>query len=186
MSPLALASGAKEAAALSNDSFLDDRAASITRLAVAPIDAQALGKITWLAIVVGDDGTIVIPAAACDRPTNSTDKVIFMPSWEGGTQIHYGRLGERPELIRYTIEAPAAGKYELVAQVATVSPKQVAILRLNRRTLLDVQLPYTKGLWEETEPVVVELKEGRNSVQLTSRAPNRGLTMKEFRLKPVK
>ncbi|MDG2221902.1 MAG: hypothetical protein P8L85_11000 [Rubripirellula sp.] len=137
-------------------------------------------------IAVGDNGIITIPAAACDRPTNSTDKVGFMKGWDGGTQIHYGRLGQRPELIRYTVEAPAAGTYELVAKVATVSPKQVAILRLNRRTLLDIPLPYTKGLWQETEPLKVELKEGRNSIMLTTRAPNRGITIKEFRLQPIK
>jgi len=137
-------------------------------------------------IVVGKDGTITIPAAACDRPANSTDKVAFMKSWDGGTQIHYGRLGERPELIRYSVEVPAAAKYELVAQVATVSPKQQAILRLNRRTLLDMPLPYTKGMWQESAPLLIDLKEGRNTLMFTCRAPNRGVTMKGFQLIPVK
>jgi hypothetical protein len=137
-------------------------------------------------IVIGDDGVITIPAAACDRPTNSTDKVAFMKSWGGGTQIHYARLGERPELITYSVEVPAEGKYELVAQVATVAPKQQAILRLNRRTLLDMPLPYTKGLWQESEPLTVELREGKNTLMFTCRAPNRGITVKELRLKPVK
>ena len=137
-------------------------------------------------ITFDDDGSITVPAAACDRPTGNTEKVAFMKSWEGGTQVHYGRLGQRPELIRYTVEAPAEGKYELVAKVATVAPKQLTILRLNRRTLLDMPLPYTKGMWQETAPLVIDLKEGRNSLMLTSRAPNRGVTLKEFRLKPVK
>lgn len=137
-------------------------------------------------IVVGKDGTIKIPAAACDRPANSTDKVAFMKSWGGGTQIHYGRLGERPELIRYTVEVPADGKYELVARVATVSPRQEMILRLNRRTLVDIPLPYTKGMWEESEAVTIDLKEGRNTLIFTCRAPNRGVTMKELQLSPVK
>ena len=137
-------------------------------------------------IVFDDDGTITIPAAACDRPTNSTDKVAFMKSWDGGTQIHYGRLGQRPELIRYSVEAPAAGAYTLVADVATVSPKQEIILRLNRRTLVDISLPYTKGMWEQSKPVTIDLKEGRNTLMLTCRAPNRGVTMKAIQLVPVK
>jgi hypothetical protein len=137
-------------------------------------------------IVVSKEGSITIPAAACDRPTNSTDKVTFMKSWGGGTQIHYARLGERPELIRYTVEVPADGKYELVAQVATVSPNQEVILRLNRRTLLDIPLPYSKGLWEETEAVTIDLTEGRNSLMFTCRAPNRGVTIKKLQLTPVK
>ena len=137
-------------------------------------------------IVFGDDGIITIPAAACDRPTNSTDKVAFMKSWDGGTQIHYGRLGQRPELIRYSVEAPAAGAYTLVADVATVSPKQEIILRLNRRTLIDISLPYTKGMWDKSKPVTIDLKEGRNTLMFTCRAPNRGVTMKEIQLVPVK
>ena len=136
-------------------------------------------------IVFGDDGIITIPAAACDRPTNSTDKVAFMKSWDGGTQIHYGRLGQRPELIRYSVEAPAAGAYTLVADVATVSPKQEIILRLNRRTLIDISLPYTKGMWEQSKPVTIDLKEGRNTLMFTCRAPNRGVTMKEIKLVPA-
>jgi len=137
-------------------------------------------------ILVGDDGIISIPAAACDQPTNSTEKVAFMKSWDGGTQIHYARLGQRPELIRYSVEVPADGKYELVALVATVSPKQEVILRLNRRTLLDLPLPYTKGMLEETEPLTIDLREGRNTLMFTCRVPNRGVTIKEFRLTPVK
>ncbi len=136
-------------------------------------------------ITVSADGVMTIPAAACDRPKNSTDKVVFMPSWDEGTQIHYGRLGERPELIKYTVEAPAAGHYEVTAKVATVSPKLEIILRINRRTLHDMPLPYTKGFWEESKPVTVELKEGRNTIMITCRAPNRGFTLKELAIKPA-
>ena len=137
-------------------------------------------------IVVGKDGVITIPAAGCSKPTNSTQKVAFMKSWGGGTQIHYARLGTRPELLQYVVKLPAAGKYELTARVATVSTKQHVMLRLNRRTLIDVPLPYTKGMWERTKPVSVDLREGRNTLQLTCRAPNRGVSIKEFRLKPVR
>ncbi len=137
-------------------------------------------------IVIDDNGLITVPAAACTRPTNNTDKVAFMPSWGGGMQVHYQRLGNRPELLRYTIEAPAAGKYELTATVATVSIKQNVIFRLNRRTLVHVMLPYTKGMWKQSEPKTVELRKGRNSIMLTLRAPNRGVSIKAFQLKPVR
>jgi len=137
-------------------------------------------------IVIGEDGVITIPVAACSKPTNNTDKITFMESSGGGTQVHYQRLGNRPELLQYTVELPAAGKYDLTIRVATVSTRQQVILRLNRRTLIDVPLPYTKGMWEETEPVSIELREGRNTLQLTSRAPNRGVSIKQFQLKPVR
>jgi len=137
-------------------------------------------------IVVGDDGVITIPAAACSKPTNSTDKIAFMESWGGGTQVHYARLGNRPELLRYTVTLPAAGNYELIARVATVATKQQVIVRLNRRTLVDMPLPYTKGMWKDTEPVSIKLREGRNTLQITCRAPNRGVSIKEFRLEPAR
>lgn len=137
-------------------------------------------------IVVAGDGTITVPAVACTSPKNNTDKVAFLKSWDGGMQLHYQRLGSRPEILRYTIEAPAAGKYELSLNTSTVSEKYEVIARLNRRTLVNTMLPYTKGDWQRTEPEIIELREGRNSIQLTFRAPNRGVSLKEFQLKPVK
>jgi hypothetical protein len=136
-------------------------------------------------IVVDKDGLITVPVAACSKAGNNTDKVLFMKSWDGGVQIHYQRLGSRPEIIRYNIEAPAAGKYELTATVSTVSPKQSVVFRVNRRTVVNVILPYSKGMWQQTEPQVVELREGRNSIMVTFRAPNRGVSIKAFQLKPV-
>jgi hypothetical protein len=49
-----------------------------------------------------------------------------------------------------------------------------------------MMLPYTKGSWQRTEPEIIELREGRNTLQFTCRAPNRGVSIKEFQLKPVK
>ena len=132
-----------------------------------------------------EDGVIMIPVAASSKPTKSTGKIKFMESWGGGTQIHYQRLGNRPDLLKYYVEAPAAGKYELTARVATVSVNQQAILRLNRRTLVDIPLPYTKGMWMDTEPVRIALKQGRNTLMFTARVPNKGVTIKHFKLTPV-
>ena len=134
---------------------------------------------------IAKDGTLTIPAVACSSPSNNTNKVAFLKSWDKGMQLHYQRLGNRPEILRYTVEVPAAGKYELTLNVCTVSQKYEVIARLNRRTLVNTILPYTKGSWELTEPKTVELREGRNSIQLTFRAPNRGVSIKEFRLKPL-
>jgi hypothetical protein len=137
-------------------------------------------------VVVAKDGTIMVPAVACSGPRNNTDKVAFLESWDDGMQIHYQRLGNRPELLKYTVEAPAAGKYELTMNVCTVSKPAPVIARLNRRTLVNKTLPYTKGGWQRTEPEIIELREGRNTIQLTFRAPNRGVSIKDFQLKPVK
>ena len=137
-------------------------------------------------IIIAGDGTMTVPAVACTGPRNNTDKVLFLDSSDGGMQIHYQRLGKRPELLKYTVETPAAGKYELTMKVCTVSKPAPVIARLNRRTLVNKTLPYTKGDWQRTEPEVIELREGRNTIQLTFRAPNRGVSIKDFKLKPVK
>ena len=139
------------------------------------------------AVVVDGDGLITVPAVACTFPQNNTDKIAFLRSWgDEGMQLHYQRLGTRPEILRYTVQVSAAGKYEITVKVATVSVQQTVILRLNRRTLVNVTLPYTKGLWQQTEPEVIELREGANSIMFTLRAPNRGVSIKEFQLKPMK
>ena len=136
-------------------------------------------------IVVAEDGTIIVPAVACTSPKNNNDKVTFLRSWDEGMQIHYQRLGERPEILRYSIEAPKAGKYEVSTLVTTVSTGMNAIFRVNRRELVDVKLPYSKGMWTQSEPQVINLREGRNSIMVTFRAPNRGVSIKQFELKPV-
>ena len=136
------------------------------------------------AIVIGGDGVITIPVAACSSP-KSSEKIRFMKSIDGGVQAHYNLAGKRPELLRYTVQAPRAGKYELTAKVVTVAICGDWLLRLNRRTMVDIELPFTLGKWERTRPVTIDLKEGRNSLQFTLKTPNKGLTIKEFKLAPV-
>ena len=136
-------------------------------------------------ISVAGDGTITIPVAACRSPKNG-EKIRFMESIDGGMQVHYGLAGRRPELLSYTLDIPKAGKYEFSGHVCSVTMNQEFLLRINRRTLVDVDIPYTKADWMDTEPVELELKEGRNRISFTQKAPNKGLSIKGFKLKPVK
>ena len=136
-------------------------------------------------IAFGEDGTIRIPVGACTTPTNNSDRIIFMKNLDGETQVHYSRLGMQPELLKYYIEAPKAGKYELTLRVVTVSRDQTCLLRLNRRTLIDLDLPSTWGKWQDTKPIEIDLREGRNTLMFTCRAPNRGVTIKSFTLSPA-
>jgi len=137
-------------------------------------------------IVVGNDGVITIPAAACSKPTNSTRKIIFMESNLGGMQLHYGRLGE-PEEFEYTFDAPKAGKYALSARVVTPSWKQhLQVTVSDAKEPTDIALPFTVGMWDKTEPVEVTLVKGRNVMRFSREGPVKGLTIKEFTLRPVK
>ena len=137
-------------------------------------------------IVVGQDGAITIPAVACSKPTNSTGKIRFMKSYLGGMQLHYNRLGG-PEGFEYTFDAPAAGKYALIARVVTTSAEQHLLVAANdAKEPTDIAVPFTVGMWDKTPPVQVSLVKGRNVLRFSRNDPVKGLTIKDFTLKPVK
>lgn len=137
-------------------------------------------------IKVAEDGTITMPAVACYSPRKSSDRVLFLKSWDEGYQLHYSRLGQRPELFKYRVEVPAEGEYELTAEVATVSQNLEVLVRVNRDEPAPFAIPYTKGFWEKSQPIRVKLSEGPNTISVTARTPNRGASIKNWQLKPVK
>ena len=137
-------------------------------------------------ITVADDGTIRLPAVACYSPRRPSDRILFLKSWDEGYQLHYSRLGQRPELFKYRVEVPAAGEYELTALAATVSPNLEVLVRINRDEPVPFAMPYSKGMWENSEPLRVKLSEGRNTISVTARTPNRGVSIRHWQLKPVK
>ena len=137
-------------------------------------------------IKVAEDGIISIPAVACYSPRESSDRILFLKSWDKGYQLHYSRLGQRPELCKYNVEAPADGEYELTAVVATVSPAIDVLVRINRDEPASFAIPYTKGAWETSKSLKVKLTQGRNVISITARTPNRGVSIKSWQLKPVK
>jgi hypothetical protein len=135
-------------------------------------------------ITVAKDGTKTIPVAACKSPKN-TEKIRFMETIDADAiQVHYCLGGGQPELLKFYVNAPKAGKYELTVHMCTVTVERSMLLRLNRRTLLNIAIPYTKGYWKDTEPLAIDLKEGRNTLLFTIRTPNKGASIKYFKLKP--
>ena len=137
-------------------------------------------------VVIGQDQTIAIPAVACTCSTNNTEKILFMKSFKDGLQMHYSRNG-KPEAFEYTFDIPAAGKYALSASVVTVSPNQHLLVAANdAKEPIDIVLPYTLGKWEQTPSVDVSLAKGKNVLKFTRNEPARGLTIKQFTLKPAK
>lgn len=132
------------------------------------------------------DGTITMPAVSCYSPRKPSDRILFLKSWDNGYQLHYSRLGSRPELFKYRVEVPADGEYELAVEAATVSPNLQALVRINRDEPMPFDMPYTKGMWKNSEPIKVKLSEGRNTISITARTPNRGVSLKNWTLKPLK
>ena len=139
------------------------------------------------AITIDGNGVITIPAVACSKPTESTGKIIFMPSNLGGKQLHYSRLGE-PEDFEYVFDAPAAGKYTITARVVTPSWKQRLSVKANGSGPVDIALPFTVGMWDVTEPVEITLQQGRNVLSFSrdQDAGLKGVTIRDFTLTPVK
>jgi hypothetical protein len=137
-------------------------------------------------ITAADDGTLTMPAVACYSPRKPSDRILFLKSWDEGYQLHYSRLGQQPELFKYRVEVPADGEYELTGEAATVSPNLEMLVRINREEPAPLAMPYTKGFWETSKPVRVKLTEGRNTISFTARTPNRGVSIKNWHLKPVK
>jgi hypothetical protein len=137
-------------------------------------------------VTVAGDGAITLPAIACYSPRKSSDRILFLKSWDEGYQLHYSRLGQRPELFKYRVEVPAEGEYELTALAATVSPNLELLVRVNRDEPAPFAMPFTKGAWETSKPMRLKLAEGRNTISVTARTPNRGVSIKNWQLKPVK
>ena len=136
-------------------------------------------------ITTDENGVITIPVAACSKP-ESSEKIRFMRSYDDSfVQMHYNLAGSRPELRSYSFELPAAGTYDFTATVVTVTVDRSFVIRANRRNLHEIDAPFTLGEWMETKPVPMDLKEGRNRLQITLETPNKGLTIKEFKLTPT-
>ena len=137
-------------------------------------------------ISVNSNGVITIPAVASSKPTKSSGKIIFMDSYLGGKQLHYGRTSKH-QAFEYTFSAKSAGKYQLTANVVTPSWKQSLLLTVNgAEQQTKIELPFTVGMWEKTQPITIELKRGKNKLTFTRAGSAKGITIKDFTLTPVK
>lgn len=102
---------------------------------------------TELKKISTDDKGIHIPAVACTSPTANTQKIVFMPTRDGGMNLHYKRW-EMPEPVVYEIEVPAAGNYALTADVVTVNREQFFLVTANdAKEPVRMEMPYTVGKW---------------------------------------
>jgi hypothetical protein len=141
----------------------ETKAAVVVKAAVTDADKK---------VVVGSDGAITIPAAACSgvQPTKS-----FL----GGLQAFCGGN------FNCGVDVPNPGKYLLTARVVTVRDGGKIQLTANgTRDAVDIVIPYTCGQWEQTKPVEVTLAQGKNVLGFSQ--PERGFTLKAITLIPVK
>lgn len=131
-------------------------------------------------IAVKQDGTITVPAVSHHKPAG---KASAMKSFSGGMQLHC--LGGFK--AAYVAEAPQAGTYLLSARVATVQDGQKFLFAVkDSKEPIETAVPYTVGMWQQTEPVKVSLARGQNIINFELKEGSRGVTIKEFTLTPVK
>jgi len=144
----------------------------------AEVRARALVKATVTAddkkVLVASDGTITVPAAACSGAQ-------VLGSFGGGHQLFSGGGA-----ITCEVEVAQAGTYTLTALVVTVQDNPKIKLSVGKAAPVDLTIPYTVGRWEQTSPVTVALESGKNTLRFVRPDGSRGLSVKEFVLKPVK
>jgi hypothetical protein len=87
---------------------------------------------------------------------------------------------------RYAIEVPKAGKYALTARVATFTDGQTLHITPNGAAQpVEATVPFTIGLWQETKPIEITLTQGRNALTVALPQGSRGVTVKDFTLRPL-
>ena len=109
--------------------------------------------------------------------------IILQDGYGGGKQVYF------PQQLaacwtEYTIDAPAAGKYELTMKVAAINDGQflqVGSQEFNAVSL--VKIPMTHGLWATTQPVDVKLVQGVQNIRVTVLPNQRGVALHSFVLK---
>ncbi len=142
--------------------------------------AQTPVKAVDQKVVVGQDGTITIPAVLHDKATGSS---MALKSFSGGMQLNCNGGFK----TQYAFEAPQASKYVLTARVATLQEGQKFRFAANDgKTPAELAVPYTIGMWQQTKPVEISLVNGKNVLHFTLQDGSRGVTIKEFTLTPVK
>ncbi len=147
------------------------KAKAVAKVAITPADRKA---------VVGKDGAITIPSAAYASPKGH---FTAMKSFSGGLQVH-ATGGFKAQ---YVIDAPQAGKYTLTAWVATVHEGQRFLFSANNsNSSIEVPVPYTIGMWQQTPPIEVVLVKGQNVLHVALKDGSRGVAIKAFSLTPVK
>jgi len=127
-----------------------------------------------------ENGVMVIPSVAHSK---SSGRSAAMKSFGNGMQLHM--LGGFK--AEYEVDVPKEGKYQILADVATVQTGQKFIISANDGSSpTEIDVPYTIGMWEYTEPVTLELKRGKNTIHVELVQGSRGVTVKDFILREAK
>ncbi|MCF7730128.1 MAG: SUMF1/EgtB/PvdO family nonheme iron enzyme [Akkermansiaceae bacterium] len=90
--------------------------------------------------------------------------------------------------FEYQVTVPRAGKYALSAKVVTANYNQRLNVSANDAGPgIAMEMPFTLGKWQDSQPVTLTLKEGANTLRFSrTDPPQYGMAIKSFTLKPVR
>jgi len=90
--------------------------------------------------------------------------------------------------FEYKVVAPRSGQYSLTARVVTANYHQrLNVSAADADSGLVLEMPFTLGQWQESQPVTLTLDEGENTLRFwRNKPPQYGLAIKDFTLTPVK
>ncbi len=178
MEKKAIVSGAKPvevplAGAELAESNISNEAETVLSTPIAPDDKK---------VSISRGGVITIPAVACSKPQRSTPSVDFMKSFGGGMQVYL----QSTTPVEYTLAVPTSGRYTLTARVVTLHEDLHLVISSSAEPVpRAVAVPYTVGMWEETQPVQISLVRGQNIFRVAQDVAKYGMTIKQFTLRPV-
>ena len=88
-------------------------------------------------------------------------------------------------VFKIKVNAALAGTYHLTAKVVTVNYDQRIMVNTNGSESATVlNLPFTCGEWQDSQPIKIELKKGENVLKFwRNKPPQRGVSVKSFELK---
>jgi formylglycine-generating enzyme required for sulfatase activity len=88
--------------------------------------------------------------------------------------------------FEYKVTAPRSGKYSLEARVVTANYNQRLNVSANAKNQIAMQMPFTKGEWQNSDPVELTLLKGENTLSFWRDGPPQyGLAIKEFTLSAI-
>jgi hypothetical protein len=143
-------------------------------------------------ILTDDAGTIVIPAASRSKPQRETRTLFFPKSFLGDGQ----QLLLPEGTVEYILDGDILSsnstpwqQYNLTFRICTVhrheDPLLVAIRSDESSKEVSVNMPYTMGMWEETEPVVVVLGNTKMTLIVTRTRKQSAIGVKDIKLVPL-
>lgn len=139
--------------------------------------------------ILHSKGSIVIPAASGTIDKANASKVKVFPSFLGGQQLFLGKDGEIEYDVDLAVGSTATFKISLmVCTVHRIQEPLILVVSADDGdvpdTVVQVSLPYTVGMWQETEPVEADFS-ARSKVTLKRQEPLFGVSITDIKLVPV-